>query len=118
MLLAMPTASDCLVGLLPERYGATVARLRRIFLFFLGWFLMDIKYGATVARLRRIFLRFLGWFLIDMKYGAIVARLHRIFFGFSRARWSGMAPQAGAQEIWCNCGAFAPYFLMLAGSAF
>ncbi len=55
MLLAMPTASDCLVGLLPERYGATVARLRRIFLFFLGWFLMDIKYGATVAHLRRNF---------------------------------------------------------------
>src|SRR5258708_23900682 len=21
-----------------------------------------------------------------------------------------MAPQAGAKEIWCNCGAFAPYF--------
>ena len=22
-----------------------------------------------------------------------------------------MAESAGAQEIWCNCGAFAPYFL-------
>jgi hypothetical protein len=46
---------DCLVGLPPERYGATVARLRRIFLRFLGWFLIDMKYGATVAHLRRIF---------------------------------------------------------------
>src|SRR5216684_1187102 len=62
MLLAMPTVGDCLVGLPPEKYDATVARLRRIFL------------------------------------------------GFSRAAWSGMAPQAGGKEIWCNCGAFAPYF--------
>jgi hypothetical protein len=44
MLLAMPTAGDCLVGLPPpERYGATVAHLRRIFLLFLGWFLIDMK---------------------------------------------------------------------------
>src|SRR5258707_13048951 len=47
---------DCLVGLSPERYGATVARLRRIFLRFLDWFLIDMKYGATVARLRHILL--------------------------------------------------------------
>src|SRR5258708_34901550 len=53
---------DCLVGLPPERYGATVERLRRIFLF------------------------------------------------FPRAAWSGMAPQAGGKEIWCNCGAVATYF--------
>jgi hypothetical protein len=39
-----------------------------------------------------------------------VARLRHIFLGFSRVAWSGMAPQAGAKEIWCNCGAFAPYF--------
>ncbi len=55
MLLAMPTAGDCLVGLPPERYGADVVRLRRIFLRLPGWFLIDIKYGADVARLRRNF---------------------------------------------------------------
>src|SRR5260370_1740984 len=35
-------------------------------------------------------------------------RVCAVFFSF--APWSGTAPQAGAQEIWCNCGAFAPYF--------
>src|SRR5258708_2753353 len=35
-------------------------------------------------------------------------RLCALFFYF--VPWSGMAPPAGAREIWCNCGAFAPYF--------
>ncbi len=34
---------DCLVGLPPEKYGATVARLRRIFLRLLDWFLIHIS---------------------------------------------------------------------------
>jgi hypothetical protein len=32
------------------------------------------------------------------------------FWVFPLLPWSGMPPQAGAQEIGCNCGAFAPYF--------
>jgi len=35
------------------------------------------------------------------------------FLGFLLLPWSGTAPQAGAQEIWCNCDAFAPYFFGL-----
>jgi hypothetical protein len=88
MLQAMPTAGDCLVGLPPERYGADVARLRRIFLLLLGWFLIDIKYGATVAHLHRNFFGFFSrclvgeWLprLAQRRYGATVARLRRIFF--------------------------------------
>jgi len=35
-------------------------------------------------------------------------RVCTVFFLF--ASWPGKAPQAGVKEIWCNCGAFAPYF--------
>ncbi len=44
------------------------------------------------------------------RYGATVAHLRRIFWIFSLLPRSRMASQAGAWEIWCNCGAFAPYF--------
>jgi len=41
-------------------------------------------------------------------------RICSLFFYFSLAApWSGKAPQAGAKEIWCNCGAFAPYFFQV-----
>ncbi len=95
MLLAMPTAGDCLVGLPPEKYGATVARLRRIFLRLLGWFLIDIKYDATVARLRRN------------------------FFGFFPRCLVGDGSPGGRKgdmvQLWRVCAVF---FLMLAGLVF
>ncbi len=41
-------------------------------------------------------------------------RVCSVFFYFSLAApWPGTAPQAGAREIWCNCGAFAPYFFQV-----
>jgi len=35
-------------------------------------------------------------------------RICTVFFPFTP--WPGTALQAGAREIGCNCGAFAPYF--------
>jgi len=106
MLLAMPTAGDYLVGL-PRKDMVQLWRVCAVFFCFLACSLQSITQKSIEHRIAcncgafaPYFFVFPGLVLDRYEIGCNCGAFAPYFLGFSRVAWSGMAPQAGAKEIW------------------
>src|SRR5712692_11953437 len=106
MLLAMPTAGDYLVGL-PRKDMVQLLRVCSVFFCFLACSLQSITQKSIEHRIAcncgafaPYFFVFPGLVLYRYEIGCNCGAFAPYFLGFSRVAWSGMAPQAGAKEIW------------------